>query len=121
MKIAIVGTRTFNDYTSMKEFIFEHIKLEDITYIISGGASGADTLAEKFAEEYGFYGDNLIIHKADWKYYGHYAGNIRNGLIAADTDMLFSFWDGKSPGSKDMLKKIKKIGKPYFIYFYDQR
>jgi len=121
MKIAIVGTRTFNDYISLKEFIFKHIKFEDITHIVSGGAKGADALAEKFAKEYGFYDNNFIVHKANWSYYGNYAGNIRNGLIARDADMLFSFWNGISPGSRDMLKKIKITGKPYFIYLYEQR
>ncbi len=121
MKIAIVGTRTFNDYISLKEFIFEHIKLEDITYIVSGGAKGADALAEKFAKEYGFWPDSFIEHEADWNYYGLGAGNIRNSLIARDADMLFSFWNGISSGSRDMLKKIKKEGKPYFIYLYEQR
>ena len=51
MKLAIVGSRTFNDY----EFLFntihniEDFRIIDIECIISGGAKGADSLAEKFA------------------------------------------------------------------------
>ena len=49
MKLAIVGTRTFTDY----EFLcWEVNKFSNITEIISGGAKGADKLAEQYAKEH---------------------------------------------------------------------
>ena len=49
MKIAIVGSRTFQDYDLMCEFI--ECKLSDMEFnsveaVVSGGARGADSLAE---------------------------------------------------------------------------
>jgi len=50
MKIGIIGSRTFNDYNQMKNTLdsIEHIDL-----IISGGAKGADSFAERYAESKG--------------------------------------------------------------------
>ena len=52
MKIAIVGSRTFEDYDAMCSVIeeklatMEHPTIEDV---VSGGARGADSLAERYA------------------------------------------------------------------------
>jgi predicted Rossmann fold nucleotide-binding protein DprA/Smf involved in DNA uptake len=43
MKLAIVGSRTFNDYEKLKNTILSLIDLQDIKQIISGGAKGVDT------------------------------------------------------------------------------
>jgi len=45
MYVAIVGTRTFDDYKFMCEKLKPHKKI--ISKIISGGAKGADRLARK--------------------------------------------------------------------------
>ena len=43
VKIAIVGSRTFNDYEFLKSAVLEVLRIEDISLIISGGADGVDT------------------------------------------------------------------------------
>ena len=49
MKTAIIGTRTFENYDQLCQIIGN---LENKpTEIISGGASGADGLAERYAKE----------------------------------------------------------------------
>ena len=50
-KVAIIGSRTFNDYDFMVGSLENH-KI-DIKMIISGGARGADSLAERYAKENG--------------------------------------------------------------------
>ena len=47
MKIGVVGSREFDDYTKLEN---ELNKIKGITEIVSGGARGADTLAERFVE-----------------------------------------------------------------------
>ena len=47
MKVVIAGSRGFNNYNYMKSQLNNY----NITYIISGDAKGADTLAEKYAKE----------------------------------------------------------------------
>ena len=56
MKIAIVGSRTFEDYDAMCSFIEEKLATMEhpaIEAVVSGGARGADSLAEHFAQEQG--------------------------------------------------------------------
>ena len=49
MKIAIVGSRNFHDYELLDKTIKNNIDIDDIDYIVSGGAQGADRLGERFA------------------------------------------------------------------------
>ena len=55
---------------------------------------------------------DCMIHEPDWDTYGKRAGFIRNGLIAESCDFLFAFWNGKSNGTKDTVKKATKLSKP---------
>ena len=51
MRIAIVGSRDFNDYNLMEAFVLSKIELKDIQAVVSGGAKGADSLASEFAKK----------------------------------------------------------------------
>lgn len=106
MKIAIVGSRNFNDYPLLVN-ILNLFCLPD--EIISGGAKGADTLADNYAENNGI---KFTVFKADWNKYGKSAGFIRNRLIVNAADMVIAFWDGESRGTKDTIDKaiaLKKL------------
>lgn len=106
MKIAIVGSRNFTNYEFAKRFLLEFIQQEDV--IISGGAKGADTIAEQFADE---LGNEKIIYKPDWDKYGKSAGMIRNGKIVEDCDYVIAFWDNKSRGTADTIRKAQNLNK----------
>lgn len=116
MKLAIVGSRSFggctNDYEILRSKIFNLFKLKDIHLIISGGARGADTLAEKFAKEFGI---PKRIHFAGWEVYGRSAGYVRNARIVQDADKVVAFWDGKSRGTANTIKLAKDAGKEVFV------
>jgi hypothetical protein len=56
IKIAILGSRTFEDYNAMCSFIEEKLATMEhpaIEAVVSGGAIGADSLAERYAQERG--------------------------------------------------------------------
>lgn len=112
MRIAIVGSRDFHDYKSMKIFIFDKIKLHQIETIVSGGASGADTLAEKFAKEFNL---KLEVYKANWELYGKKAGFVRNKDIVKNSEVIFAFWDGKSKGTENTIYLAEKSKKQVFV------
>ena len=97
-KVAIVGSRGFNDYELLSERLKNHAG--NISEIISGGAKGADSLAEMFADEYGI---KKTIFKAEWDKFGRSAGIIRNKDIVKNCDVLIAFWDGKSKGTKNSI------------------
>jgi hypothetical protein len=108
MILAIVGSRNFKDYEVLNREINSLRNLYSITKIISGCASGADTLAEKYSVE-----NDLLFEKynANWKEFKSAAGIIRNTLIAKNCDLLIAFWDGKSRGTMDTINKTKKLNK----------
>jgi hypothetical protein len=108
MKVAIIGSRGFTDY----ELIKKTLKPLGITLIISGGAAGADTLGEKYANENGI---ETLIFKPDWKTHGKIAGFLRNTQIVEASELVIGFWDGTSKGTKDSLDKANKLGKKVLI------
>ena len=129
-KIAIVGSRDFNDYevlyNILKEYCFDidHegdsngdwcevlYHKHDKTIIVSGGARGADTLAEKFANEFGF---EKVIFKPDWDLFGKSAGFIRNKKIVDACDVLFAFQINKSKGTQHSIDLARKAGKEVYV------
>ena len=118
MKIAIVGSRTFEDYNAMCSFIEEKLATMEFTSIdavVSGGARGADTLAERYAREQRL---QMILFPAEWKKYGRRAGFIRNVDIIRESDICFAFWDGSSKGTAHTIQLCEELNKPYFVYYF---
>ena len=112
MNVAIIGSRSFTDYERAEEFL--SVLDLDITRIISGGAKGADAIAERYASEHGI---PITVYPADWKRYGRGAGMIRNKLIIADADVVIAFWDGASKGTKNSIELAHKAGKQVAICY----
>ena len=78
MKIAVVGSRSFSDYDLLCKVMSEY----EPTLIVSGGAQGADSLAERYAREHGI---ELRVFKAQWGVYGKEAGFRRNRYIVMNS------------------------------------
>jgi adenine/guanine phosphoribosyltransferase-like PRPP-binding protein len=112
-RIAIIGSRGFDNYTYAKNKIIDIIKKHNlsITKIISGGADGADKIAEMFAQKFNI---PIEIIKPNWEL-GKQAGVIRNTDIIKKSDCVIAFWDGKSKGTKDSIDKAKRMNKRIFI------
>jgi len=112
MRVAVIGSRTFDVYSAMDRALKIIHSFEGIDEIVSGGARGADSLAEKWAKE-----NNIPtkIFKANWERYGRGAGMIRNKDIIDRADLVVVFWDGQSKGTKNSLDRAKKAGKRYFV------
>lgn len=117
-KIIIAGGRDFSDYELLKSkcsaIINKLWKLSDIE-IVSGGAKGADSLGEMFANEMGY---DLKLFPADWDKNGMAAGPIRNKEMGDYSDYLIAFWDEKSKGTKHMINYAKSKGITVIICKY---
>ena len=115
VKLAIVGSRTFFDYKVLKKTLDDISTEHGLIYveIISGGAKGADTLGEKYAEEYKI---PTKIFPAEWKKYGKKAGFKRNVDIIENCDLCVCFWDGESHGTQHDINLCKEMHKPCFVY-----
>ena len=112
MKLAIVGSRTFTDFERLEEFVKDNIQLPLITEIVSGGAKGADTLAEEFAKKYDI---PLKVFYPNWDKYGKSAGFRRNGKIIKNCDRVIALWDGKSKGTRNSIDLARKYNKKLHI------
>lgn len=113
MNLAVIGSRTFNNYGLLCIVLDEYaIESNHNLTIISGGARGADRLAERYAYECDV---GLQVFPADWDTYGKAAGFIRNKLIVDECDELVAFWDGKSKGTKNSMDHAKRQGKTVVV------
>ncbi len=113
MRLGIVGSRTFSDYWKLREKIINTFDVNKISVVVSGGAIGTDTLAEKFAEEFNI---PKLIYLPDWKHHGKKAGFLRNKDIVDSSDCLAIFWDMKSKGTEHSMKLAIKQKKPYVLF-----
>jgi hypothetical protein len=109
MKLAIVGSRDFDDYELVDKLCAHLVERFDVNAIVSGGAKGADKLGERFARQYGL---DMIVFKPDWQQFGKRAGYLRNVDIIEASNIVIAFWDGQSKGTKhsiDIATKAKKF------------
>lgn len=107
----VVGSRSFMDYEKFSEIMDKTLesKKNKRIIIVSGGADGTDSLAERYAKEKGY---KLYVIKADWGC-GAKAGYIRNvemhRFIAEHEDRgCIAFWDGKSKGTQHSFELAAK-------------
>ena len=115
VKIAIVGSRSFNNPQLCWE-ILEQIKIKNgYNYIevISGGARGADQCGAQYAVVNGI---QKKIFPAEWTKYGKRAGYIRNVDIITNCYICIAFWDGSSRGTAHDLELCKMQNKICFVY-----
>lgn len=112
MRVAVVGSRTFNDYL----LLLNTLDSIPIDSIVSGGARGADSLAKKYAEASGLL---IVEYLPEWDKYGRRAGFIRNVQIVDNSDLVIAFWDGISKGTGHSIDYARKIGKPLKVILYD--
>lgn len=108
MRVAVIGSRTFNDYGEVKS-VLSTLK---ITLLISGGAKGADSLGEKYAKENNI---ETKIFYPDWSKHGKKAGFLRNSDIINEAELIIAFWDKTSKGTKDSIDKALKLNKRVLI------
>jgi hypothetical protein len=107
MKVAVIGSRSFTDEVLLENEL-NGIK-NQIAFVITGGAKGADAIAEKWALK-----NNIptVVFQPDWQTYGKAAGIIRNKQIIETCDCCFAFWDNQSKGTLFSINYCNKISKP---------
>jgi len=121
MNLGIVGSRNFTNYESFKKAVFKvltewNIELKDIKNIVSGGAKGADTLAEKFSKEYEI---NMIVYKPNWNLYGKKAGILRNTDIVENSTQMIAFPSRYGKGTQDTIRKARNKKIPIKVLYID--
>ncbi len=89
MQTAVIGSRSFNDYTLLKQTLDKYA----ISAIVSGGARGVDQLGEQYALDKGL---PTLILKPDYDKHGKKEQLLRNLDIIDAAEQVIAFWDGES-------------------------
>jgi hypothetical protein len=117
-RVAIVGSRDYPHFDHVFAFVDQ---LPPDAIVITGGAKGPDTWAEQRARKRGLQG---VVHRAHWKVgllHDPLAGFKRNSVVVADSDVVVAFWDGKSTGTADTIRKAANEKRSVLIIGLDGR
>ena len=117
MRLIIAGSRSIKDLNVVLLALLD--SGFDPSVIVSGGANGVDSIGEEIANMLGLPIDRYPISSEDWELHGHSAGPIRNTEMAKNADALLAVWDGKSNGTRDMIKKAEQYGLPVHVHRLD--
>lgn len=109
-RVIIAGSRNFHDdqlmWAMMDKFLSEK-KLTHEIIVLSGCASGADSLGEYYATSRHY---KIKRYPAKWDKLGRFAGVMRNREMAENADALVAFWDGESRGTEHMINIAHEKG-----------
>ena len=112
MRLAIVGSREFTNYDLLCSEVAKIQETQKIDLIVSGGATGADTLAKKFAAKNRI---PLMEFLPDYSRYGRGAPLQRNSLIVQNADWVLAFVTASSKGTWDTIRKAERAKKKTII------
>lgn len=98
MKLLVCGGRRYDDAAELYRRL-DHLKPD---LVITGGATGADRLAQNWACDRGI---PCMVFPPAWECLGTRAGSVRNGwmLLHGRPDMVLAFPGG--PGTADMVSR----------------
>lgn len=112
MKVAIVGSRDYNNYREFRAYIDRFRKYIDIDMIISGGAVGVDSMAYTYSVEKGI---TFVCHPPKPED-GYPAKFFRRNLrIVVHAEAVIAFPKGKSSGTRNAISLAKKLKKELYV------
>ena len=110
MKLLVVGSRSIENF-DLSQYIPKETEI-----IISGGASGIDSIAEQYADKHKI---SKLIIRPKYKTYGKSAPLKRNEIMVDIADFVLVIWDGKSKGTKHTIDYAKKQNKNLEVVFWN--
>jgi hypothetical protein len=108
IRLLICGDRNWTDRRSIESYLSGYSP--ELTTVIHGGASGADSIAGEIAENLSM---GVEVFPADWHRYGRAAGPIRNRqMLDAHVDLVvwFHLDIESSKGTKNMVAQARQTG-----------
>ncbi len=109
MRVIICGGRKFWERARMYQELDRIDSEKRILTVITGGANGADFLAQSWAEA---RLKHLVVFEAQWDKYGKSAGPIRNEQMLKESgpDLVIAFPGGR--GTAHMIAISRRDGVP---------
>lgn len=106
MKLLIIGSRGILDFD-----ISPYIP-DDTDLIISGGATGIDSIAEAYADSHRL---SKLILRPQYAKYGRAAPLHRNEAMIDQADQVLIIWDGVSKGTQYSIQYAQKMQKKIMV------
>ena len=110
MKLLIIGSRSILDF-DLAPYVSE-----DTDLIISGGASGIDSIAEAYADSHRL---SKLVLRPQYAKYGRAAPLKRNEAMIEQADQVLAIWDGVSKGTQHSIQYAKKVQKELTVRLSD--
>lgn len=103
----IAGSRDFTAQGTLFTTCKSTLRNQPHWEIVSGTCKGPDRMGEEFAKIRGY---DIMRMPAAWNKWGKPAGPLRNHAMAWYATHAIIFWDGKSKGTKAMIKYAEQEG-----------
>ncbi len=115
LRIIVCGDRNWSDEKIIENELKRYFDAN--AFIITGGARGADTIANSLANRRGV---ETKIYHAKWTKFGKFAGPERNTrmLVEGKPDLVIAFHTeiAKSRGTLNMVGQANEAGIPVYLY-----
>lgn len=119
MKIVVAGSRSIEDYTTVKDCIETALDENEweMDTLISGNSEGVDYMAEKWASGQGITINRFPVTDELIQEYGQRRAPMhRNYLMMDEADALIAVWDGESNGTQGIINMAKNMDKPFRVF-----
>lgn len=106
-RVVICGSRDWDNFPTIEKLLK---RIPSDRVIVTGGARGADAIANHLAKKMGF---TTEVYKAEWDRYGKSAGHRRNEVMANLEGVTHVFAFRTSPdsrGTNNMIGHANRIG-----------
>lgn len=111
MKLLIAGSRSITDF-DLSPYI-----PSDVELIISGGADGVDTIAEKYSDKHKI---SKLILRPNYSRYKRSAPLKRNEEMVDIADSVLVIWDERSKGTLHTIRYAQKKEKNLQLIIYKE-
>lgn len=116
MIILVSGSRNYPDKEQAMSVLRDNITQDD-TVIHGDCPNSPDIWATDLAIE---LGATIKAYPADWDTHGRAAGPIRNEQMVKDCEFAVVFWDGKSKGTRNVMKLCAVHSKTHLLVMPDK-
>ena len=123
VRIAVIGTRTFRDWTRFAKEMDKRLALIQTerqsanVVLISGGAEGPDVMARRYAQQNRL---RIVEYMPNFPAHGRGATFVRNRQIVNAAQEVIAFWDGVSRGTRFTLDLANEKQLPVHVVTTDR-
>ena len=105
---AIIGSRGYPNPERVIAWCTYIVRAHPDATFVSGGAKGPDSIGAAYLRK---RGREVVEVLPDYDTHGRAAPLVRNTEIVRRCDRVVAFWDGRSNGTLDAIRKAVKMGK----------